>query len=101
VVAIDTEDRNGLLFVEKGGQTDASVLYEMPQKEGNKESQGRHAEEQETGDAGRVSGMRDQAFQDWKGIRIAALDINKGRVSAWYLAFIICCVIGKIRAFTA
>jgi hypothetical protein len=35
VAAIDIEDRNGLLFIKKGGQTDASVLYEMPKKERN------------------------------------------------------------------
>jgi hypothetical protein len=41
----------------------------MPQKEGNKESEGSHNEEQEACDTGCLSGMRDQDVQDWKGVK--------------------------------
>jgi hypothetical protein len=57
-------------LLQKGGQTDARVLYEMPQKEGNKESEGSHHEKQEACDTRCMSGMRDKDIQDWKGIKI-------------------------------
>jgi hypothetical protein len=44
----------------------ASLLYEMPQKERDEKSQGRYHEEQETGDPGRLSYLRNKDVPNWQ-----------------------------------
>ena len=43
----------------------ASVLYEVPYKEGNEGRKGNNHEERQAGGSGNLPGLRNQDVQDW------------------------------------
>jgi len=54
----------------EGGGRNASILYEVPDQEGNERCQEHHHEKRETSDPGCVSQLRDQDVQDRKELKL-------------------------------
>jgi hypothetical protein len=56
-----------MLSENKAGRViNASILYEMPQEEGNEQNKGSYDEERQARNPGRLSYVRDQNVPHWK-----------------------------------
>ena len=64
---------NALPYKEKREVNHASILYEMPDQEGDERRQGHNHEERETGNSRCVPRMWDEDVQDWKELRASVI----------------------------
>ena len=64
---------NSLFSIQKGRNPNASILYEMPNQEGNEGCSSNNYEERKTSDSGNMPGMQNQNVPHWEGITLIAI----------------------------
>ena len=70
---------NVLIFIRNGGESNASILHEVPSQEGNERCEGDNHEEWQACNSRDMSFLWYKDVQNWKGITLILISgFNKG-----------------------